>query len=69
VIKVAISTVLPVKQTMKVKLFLQQAVEAHMIPHCLDNRLTDGKLSALRTDRALLPTNIFLHLVLASVKG
>jgi hypothetical protein len=40
------------------------------IPHCLDSRLIDGvRLSALSTGRALLPKNIFLLLVLISVRG
>jgi hypothetical protein len=42
------------------------------IPHCLDNRLTDGvRLSALRTGSTLLPINfiIFTFLVRISVRG
>jgi hypothetical protein len=40
------------------------------IPHCLDNLLKDGgKVVALRAGRTLLPRNIFLLLVLISVRG
>jgi hypothetical protein len=41
------------------------------IPHCLENRLTDGgRVVSLTTDRALLPRNIiFLLLVLISVRS
>jgi hypothetical protein len=35
------------------------------IPHCLDNRLTDG----IKVTVALLPSNIFMLLVLISVRG
>jgi hypothetical protein len=44
--------------------------ETSRIPHYLDNRLADGvRLSALRAGRALFPRNIFLLLVLISVRS
>jgi hypothetical protein len=40
------------------------------IPHCLDNRLTDGGKVVSPTRRQLsTPRNIFLLLVLISVRG